>query len=478
MEEDKTIQIVELYVQAAWISLWLGEESDVATTLLEEVEAGAILDPKEKQRLDGWIAFRQDDIITAKTKLLSLENDYPSKAGMALIYLSEGNKRAAAMELLDIARSQGGTVLGVWARNKLEEIVGTSFLIRSEVEQLQQLMAGVLQTLNTFILDPRPPIGIDIKTNQKTYSPYHPIVVQIKVTNNTTVPLSISSNGPIQPLVLIEAKIETPGAEKTYFPPIVVSLERELTIKPRAHTTIEIDLRDYWVGGVLNANPLKGASISLKGTVNFTARESMTRQGIPTLVYETGVLGKRDVADTFRVDGVRLNDIWLKQTIENVSDDESTNQLISLVLLTWIVGDNVSVAIEEPLITPPPGEESAPLAEGERHPLQDQAIATVLSSFPKLHPIEQAWVITTMSNDPSVEAVVRMLKEPESTTAELSRLIRFASPFVPDEALDDVTLLAATQSENVQVRTVALWVFDWVQAVVKKRSEQVLGAGS
>lgn len=478
MEEDKTLEIVELYVQAAWISLWLGEEPDIATTLLEQVETGAILDPIEKRRLDGWIAFRQDDATTAKTKLFPLEDDYPAKAGMALIYLTEGNKRAAAMELLDIARSQGGTVLGVWARNKLQEIVGTTFLIRSEVEQLQQLMAGVLQTLDTFILDPRPAIGIEVIPIKKTYSPYHPIMVQIEITNNTTVPLTIASNGPIQPLVLVEAKIETPGAEKNYFPPIVVSIERELSIKPRAVTTIEIDLRNYWVGGLLNANPLKGASISLKGTVNFTARESITRQGTPTLVYEAGILGKRDVADTFRVDGVRLNDIWLKQTIEHVGEVETIHQLISLVLLTWVVGENVSIAVEEPLITPPQGEEPTPLAEGERHPLQDQAIATILSSFPKLHANEQAWVIATMSNDPSIEAVKRMLKEPQSTTAELSWIIRFASPFVPDEALDDATLKAATQSENVQVRTVAIWVYDWVQAVVKKRSEQVLGSGS
>jgi hypothetical protein len=474
---SKTLQIVELYIQAAWVSLWLSDDSEIAITLIEQVEAGAILDPQEKQRLDGWIALRQGDNVSAKANLLPLENDYASKAGLALVYLAEGNKRASALELLDIARSQGGTVLGVWARNKLQEVVGTTFLIRSEVEQLQQLMTGVLQTLNSLILDPRPPVGIEIRPIKKTFTPYFPIVIQVEITNNTTIPLTIAANGPIQPLVLVEAIIESPGEENTQFPPIVVSIDRELSIKPRAKTNIEIDLRNYWVGEILNANPLKGASISLRGTVNFSARESATRHGIPTLVYETGILGKRDSADSFRVDGVRLNDTWVKKAIEDVSEITSVQELITFVLLTWIVGDEVSVAVEEPLITPPPGEEVTPLEEGERHPLQDEAIAAVLSGFPKLSAIEQSWVIATMSDDPSIEAVIRMLKEPESTKSKLALIVRFATPFVPDEALDDPTLLDGLQSENAQVKTVALWVYDWVQAVVKKRAEQSLGAG-
>jgi hypothetical protein len=176
-----------------------------------------------------------------------------------------------------------------------------------------------------------------------------------------------------------------------------------------------------------------------------------------------------------RVNGVRLNDLWLKQTIEEVGDITNVEQLIALVLLTWVVGDDVSIVVEEPLITPPPGEEPLVLESGERHPLQDTAITTILSTFPKLDSTSQAWVISTMSNDPSIKAVTGMLKEPNSTTAQLAWLIRFATTTVPDEALDDIRLLGALQSENEQVQTVAVWIYKWVQMVVQKRSEQLLG---
>ena len=472
--EVATIRVVEIYLQMAWIMLWLDNDVESAKILIGQAETGATLDPAEKQRLDGWIAYRSGDLQTAKSNLLPLKNDPAAKVGLGLVYLDEGNKRAAALEFLSVAKNHGGTLLGVWSRNKLQEIVGTSFDIRPEVVQLRELMSGVLQTLNNFINDPRPPIGIQLIPATQTYAPYQPILLDIIITNNTTIPLTIASNGPIQPLILVEPNIEIPGAPRTPTPPVIVSIERELSIKPRGTLVVTIDLRKHWVGGILNTNPLRGASISLKAIVNFTARETTTRNGGKILVYEPSMLGKKAIADLIRVNGVRVTDIWLKNAIEEAGDVTDVQNLIKLVLLTYIVGDDIPITVEEPLITPPPGEESFVPEAGKRHPLQDDAITTILTSFPRLDPTSQSWVLSTMSDDPTVEAVIGMLKEPDSTIAQLAWLIRYATPFVKDEALDDIRLLEALQSDNERVKTVAIWVHDWVQKIVKQRAEQLL----
>lgn len=476
--EHAIIRVVELYVQAAWIMLWLGDDYESAQTLIEQAETGATIDAAEKQRLDGWIALRKGDLATAKSTLAPLFNDAGAKAGMALVYLAEGNKRDAALEFLSIAKDQGGTLLGVWANRKLQSIVGMTFNIRPEVDDLQRLMTGVLQSMNTYIKDPRPPVGIRVFPRSRTFTPYQPILLDVEITNNTTVPLTIASNGPIQPLILIEAKVEIPGVKKSANPPVIISIDRELSIRPRGSTVVTVDLRNHWVGGILNTYPLRGASILLKATVNFTAREVITRTGSIVLVYEPGRFGWRTTIDILRVDGVRLNDTWLKSAIEDASDITDVKKLVSLVLLTWVIGDDVAIVVEEPPITPPPGEEPLVLQIGERHPLQDEAITTILTSFPKLDKWSQAWVLSTMSDDPTIEAVVGMLKDPESTTAQLAWIIRFASPTVKDEALDDARLLASLQSENKRVKAVAIWVHDWVQKVVKWRAEQALSGSS
>ena len=470
-----TIRVVELYLQTAWVLLWLGDDVETAKTLIQQAETGAVLDPSEKQRLEGWIALRSGDTLTAKTKLLPLKNEPAAQIGLALVYLDEGNKKEAALELLSVAKNHGGTLLGVWSTKKLQEIIGTSFNIRAEVNQLRQLMSGVFQTLNTFIRDPRPPIAIQLIPQAQTFEPYQPILLDVNITNNTTVPLTIASNGPIQPLVLVEANIEITGAPKSPAPPIIVLIDRELSIKPRGSLLVTIDLRKHWIGGLINAHPLRGASISLKAIVNFTARETKNRNDKKVLVYETGRLGKKTTPDPIRVNGVRLSDLWLKDAIEAASNVTDVQNLITLVLLSWVIGDNVSVAVEEPMITPPPGEEPFVPEEGERHPLQDEAITTILSAFPKLDPASQSWFLSTMSDDPTIEAVTGMLKEPESTTAQFAWLIRYASPFVKDEALDDPRLLEALQSDNEQVKMVATWVLGWIQKITKQRQEQILG---
>lgn len=473
--EHAIIRVVELYLQMAWISLWLDDDVESATLLIQQAETGATLDPAEKQKFDGWIAFRSGDLQTAKSKLLPLRDDPAAKAGLGMIYSQEGNQRAAALEFLSVAKDHGGTLLGVWARNELQKIVGASFDIRPEVPQLRELMSGVIQTLHSFSNDPRPPIDIQLLPETQTYSPYQPILLTLILTNNTTLPLTIASNGPIQPLVFVEANVEIPGGSRTPTPPIIVSIDRELSIKPRGKLHVTIDLRKHWLGSILDSQPLRGASISLKAIVNFTARETGTRDGGRMLVYEAGALGKKTNPDPIRVNGVRLTDVWLKSAIEAAGDVTDTTNLIKLVLLTHVVGDNVSVTVEEPLITPPPGQEPFVPELGERHPLQDEAITTILTSFPKLDSVSQSWVLSTMSDDPTLEAVMGMLKEPERTTPQLAWLIRHASPFVKDEVLDDVRLLEALQSENEEVQRVATWVYEYIQKIVKQRAEQLLG---
>ncbi len=366
--EGAIIRVVELYLQTAWILLWFGDDVETAKTLIQQAETGAALDPAEKQRLEGWVALRSGDNLTAKTKLLPLKNEPAAQMGLALVYLEEGNKKEAALELLSVAKNHGGTLLGVWSSKKLQEIIGTPFNIRPEVNQLQQFMSGVFQTLNAFIRDPRPPIGIQLIPQTQTFEPYQPILIDVNITNNTTVPLTIASNGPIQPLVLVEANIAITGATKSPTPPIIVLIDRELSIKPRGSLLVTIDLRKHWIGGLINAHPIRGASISLRAIVNFTARETQNRNNNKVLVYETGRLGKKTTPDPIRIDGVRLSDLWLKNAIEAASDATGVQNLITLVLLTWVVGDNVSVAVEEPMISPPPGEESFVPEEGERHP--------------------------------------------------------------------------------------------------------------
>ncbi|MEE2912405.1 MAG: hypothetical protein VX436_01230, partial [Planctomycetota bacterium] len=375
-------QLVNLLLQAAWISVWIGEEAEVARSIINNVEERATIGDREKNRLEGWIAMLNGDLDTAITHLSKFSDDNAARAGLAKVYLLQGNTQAAAREYLSVARSQSGTLLGVWSRNQLRNIVGQDFPIRSEIEQLQLFMGGVLQTLNSFIHDPRPAIEVRIKPEKEVFSPYEPMNIRVELTNNTSLPLTVSKAGPVQPLLLMEAFIEVPDASITQTPPIIIPVNREVSIKPRTSLTFHTNLRQKWVGGLFNEFPLRGATMRLRATINFTARETTDRRGAPVLVYGTGRLGCSEETDIFRINGVRLTDTWLKEAISQAAVVDTINDLTSLLLLTHVVDDSVVIRVEEPEI--PVNVDVEPVAplQGERLSIQDEAITTVLTTFP------------------------------------------------------------------------------------------------
>ena len=466
--------VVELYLQAAWIGLWFGIDVATTHTFIQKIETITTIDPLEKRKLDGWIAFREGDLATAETILMELKDDPTAHAGLGLIYVVQGKDKAAANEFLAVARARCGTLLGVWSYKQLQRLVGSTFNIRPEVENLQNLMLEVIRTINAYVLDPRPPIDLRVIPLLRTYRPYEPILVNIEITNNTIVPITISKTGPLQPLLLIEARLEISNLSFEITPPIIIPIDQEISIAPRETIVIQTNLRQQWIGGLINAFPVRGASLQLRSSINFVVSRTSKSSGDPILIYELGRLGLRHETDIFRVNGVRLVDTWLKSAIESAKNVKTAEDLSSFVLLTWVIGDDVTIKTDRSLI-PPPGEENVVWVEtGERLALQDEAITTVLTEFPSLGPISQAWIVSTMSGDPSIEAIVRMMKEPESAIAQLAWIMRFASTTVPDEALDDPLLLAALSSDDQHVRDIATWIYSWVGIIVRRRAEQQL----
>ncbi|MBC8200703.1 MAG: hypothetical protein H8E86_01555 [Planctomycetes bacterium] len=466
---------INLYLQAAWILIWFGDDPESVQTLIASIEDGATIDPVERNRLEGWVLLKKGEVAKAIATLAPLVDDSAAQAGLGLAYLKQGNDREAARLFLHVAKKSAGTILGVWAKVQLQKIVATEFDLRPEIKVLRQLMAGVLETLNDYVQDPRSVVGVYINPVSQTYSPYEAITVEIELTNNTSLPLTIAKNGPVRPFVLLEVQLQIPDTQPQLSAPVIVPINQQLSLLPNETQTVTLDLRQYWVGEQLDMFPINGASLKLRATVNFFARETMNSVGETVIVYEPDTLGSTTFIDGLRVNGVRLNDLWLKDAIAKIEDVTTIDDVTTFALLTWVVGDDVTFAVEQPLITPIPGTESVPEKIGDRLKLQDDAITKLLLAFPRLGPISQAWIVSTMSNDASIEAFAGMLKEPESNASQFSWLLRFAHPNVPDEALDNPKLLEAMSSSNSAVSTVANWVYSEVQVVSKKRELELLG---
>ena len=471
---ESNLRAAESFIQAAWITLWLGGDVETAQGFLDDSANLAQLESTEQQRFDGWIALRSGNLKLALQLLTPLTDDPAAKAGAALALLSTGKTKEAATQFLDIARLQGGTILGVWARNRLQNIVGKPFDVREEVGLLRPLAEQIIGTFELIKNDPRPPFTLRVEPTKSDFKPYEPIILEIELKNNTTVPLTIERKGAIQPLILIEPLIDISAVPISNAAAVIVPINTQISIPPRGTYSFEADLRQYWVGKLLNHFPLQGASIHLRSIANFSARQT-TRDGRSILlVYEPSRTGIRHDSDYFRVNGFRLTDVWLDQAFQSAKALNSTDSLTNLVLLSFVINDEIVLRIIEPPI-PLEGEEETIAPQGPmRVEQQDDAVTLILSEFPKLGPMAQAWFIYAMANEPSITAVLSMAEAKVNIDAQIAWLLRFNTPDVPDEALDDAGILSALQSENQSVKLIATWIYERIQIIVKARTEREL----
>ena len=468
--------LVEHCLQAAWISVWLGNLVESADNFIQKAESYTPITESQKKHIQGWIALRSNDTETAEKIFVSLGEDNDSAVvGLASVKLSQGKHRKAARLFLQVARDSAGTLVGIWSRNQLEQLLGQEIVVRDGVSAIETLIDSIPNSIDEYATNPTVTYSIRANVVSKSTGPYQPILVEIELSNNGLLPMQIAQQGPIQPTVLLEAKTQIVNTSVNNQIPIIIPIDRKLILLPRERFTVTVNLRNYWVGGVFNEWPTSGGFIQFHAVSNFSIRATKKIDGGVELVYEPSLLGSKSKEVETRIEGIRPTNLWLKNAIAKVNEMDSPDDLIAFALLTWVVGDDTHIHVVEPLITPPPGEEVEQVPEGERHPLQDEATTTLLMKFPSLDVASKAWILSVMSKDPSFESLVGMADVDENDITTIGWMLRFISPTVDDVILDDVRLLSALEDKSPRVRLIANWIYEWVEEKVNQRREKALG---
>ncbi|MBC8203112.1 MAG: hypothetical protein H8E91_04715 [Planctomycetes bacterium] len=473
---NKEVLFKENCLQAAWISVWLGDLTEDSEKFIAMAESRSEVSKSKKDLIEGWISLRLGSVDAAEKTFLSLsdKND-AAVVGLALVRLAQGKKRESAKMFLQVARDSAGTLLGIWSRNQLEKILGQQVVAREDTAQLESMIDAIPAAIDRYATDPTTTLNIRATALTKNLRPYQPILVEVELSNNGMLPMQIAQQGPIQPTVLLEAEAQVVGLTINNRIPIIVPIDRKLILQPRERFTVTVDLRNYWVGSVFNEWATSGGFLKFYAVTNFSVRTGKNIQGGIELVYEPSMLGSKSKQQELRVEGIKPTNLWLEKAIGQVHEMDSPDDLVSLVLLTWVVGDDTHIHVVEPTITPPPGEEVVQIPEGERHPLQDEATTAILMKFPSLDINSKAWILSVMSKDPSFESLVGMADVDESEVTTIGWMLRFVSPSVDEMMLDNARLLSAREDESPRVKIIANWVYKWIENRVAQRREKATG---
>lgn len=424
--------VAQVYLEMTWFFYWLGNDADTASRWLREAENLVTIKQTAQQRFAGWDAICREDWQQAEDILLSqVEEDPASALGMVRVYEARGQKREAAELLLSVARSKPGTLMAVYALQRLQMIFNQPIILSDTAGQMEQLIESLPYTLDRIPNDPSLALSMRLIPHQTVYAAFDPLMVDIELTNNAPFPLCIDRDGPIQPQIALEPTMSVVGLMGLdALIPIVVDIDRRLCLQPREQLVIPLNLRRFGMGLLFKQIPLAGALLSLKATSNFIATE------VTRLRIHAGAMGLECDMHPVRVEGVRVTEEWLDESLKMVAQPDTNEDLYRMSMMShWL-----AFVYEKPDTVV--GIERA-----------GEAVTTLTEVYSQLSPLQQAWLLSMMARPPSLDPIFTMAQQSEYRLVILSYLM-----FHVHQG-DDPMLLAAQRFEDASIQKIARYIY-------------------
>jgi hypothetical protein len=386
-------------------------------------------------RFDGWMALRRAEISQAVELLQPIAaRDPAAQLGMALCHLAEGKRRDAARALNDVATRRRGTVMGMWARHTLQELLGQPLPVGETARKLEQLIASIPSVVDRFPEEPTLAVSVRVQPTKTTFGPYEPVIVNVEISNNAPFPLAIDSRGPIQSQLALTLKVQIARLpERSDLSPMVVDIDRRLRLEPHERLVIPVDLRRGSLAQVLNQWPLRGATLKVTATMAFYVASPESIQ--------PGVLGSDVTSVPFRVDGVRLTPQWISSSIADVLSQDSVKDLATFALLSQLVFIVTRAREEVPL--------EAVERFGDPQRMAKDIADAIIHAYGTLEPLSRAWVLGAMVRTPALDPVYQMAQKDDDKLVRIAYLLNCLT------GADDPMIDAARRGDDADVRLVA-----------------------
>lgn len=375
----------ELYADEAWARAWFGwkpataaqsggdEDSsellpEVAALTLKDLLDGAVkrgvLEPGQRNVVEGWEAISQDDFDRARLLLVPAAESSPyAEAGLALLDEVEGRRKEAARRYLDVFESRPGTLVGLWSRSRLEGMLGVEIPAPERAALMDEMLAATLpEAVGRAIRDPRHGVlAVRVEPTSLRQAAYGPLLIDVTLTNVSGLNLAIGPESPISPTVAIVADVaDVVGLEGVSTAlrqsrPVVVSIDRRFSLAPEESIELQIDLTRTRYGRYVALASIFGGSFKIRAVANFGVS--------PSGNITTGVFGREGLSPVFRVDGLNplADDRYRRmaermQSADSISDAKDVAALLELVLGTdpRLTDDEIRLqAIDAALALPP-----------------------------------------------------------------------------------------------------------------------------
>lgn len=414
----------EATLELAWLMLWLGRDAEAATALLQQAEALQPLNDAAKARFAGWIALRRGDAASAIEQLTPLaESDLAAAAGLGLALHAAQDDMGAMRHLASVAARSPGSVLGVWARRRLESIMAAPVAPSDLAAALERLAMSIPTVIDRLPTEPGRIVSLRIEPVETHILSYEPVRARITLTNTAPFALGIGADAPIKPTLIIEPRLFVAGANLPDPSPVIVEVSRRLRLAPRESISFVVDLSQTSLGDALAGLAIQGAGVELRATLNYMLLENNA--------IAPGILGVTARPAPLRVEGVRITPEWLDDALASIAEPDSPQDVVRMALLAECVA------------SPFARTNDAVTARADR------IVEELAKSFVKLDSTAQAWVLGVLPRGDRLETVRQVARGVDND------LVRIAYLFSNVTRRDDPMLEAALRSDKPRQRAFA-----------------------
>jgi tetratricopeptide (TPR) repeat protein len=424
-------EIARNQLELASILLWLGGDAhiELARGYFDQADQVTPVDDAVRQRFEGWFSLRLGEYETAMTQLEPLAADDPAALlGVARIHFELGQRREAARRWLDLARRQPGTVLGVWANDRLVTLLGQRTSISDVAAQMESLIATVPSTLDRLPANPTLGGLLRVTAVNEFVDIYDPMRLEVTLINAGQIPLTLDSRGPIMPEVILTPTVRISNQPNAPEPSqIVVDMKRRLRLEPNERVVVVIDLRMYDLSELLLRWPMEGALISFKGVSNPFIR--------PGGVVSPGLMGMIHRMSPFRVVGKVPDDRWIAEADAMFAGPITREQLHRLaVLARWLAREELNVD---------------PLKDRTR---ETDVAGLIAQAYPKLTPDQQAWLLCVIAPTRGLRPVRDLAAQSDD------RLVQWAYLMYQSSGMNDPLIDRARRSDDPLIAEIGAFV--------------------
>lgn len=358
-------------------TLWANGALEGAAGRLEAIEG--LIESTTASVIRGWIAAREGRFEDAEAQFDAVgADDARGAAGLAMRYELDDRPVDAARRHALLVRRAPGSLLGMWARGRIERLLDAPVRETAVERELNAYAMALPAALDRMTRDPGSFIDLSVEHAEARIGVLGRVEVRVRLRNGGVIPLAVGDDAPLNSRVLLSPELTVGGTKVLQgLTPEVVSLATRLRLTPGGSLEVV-----YWAGQGATGQfmaffPSARATLRWRGLQGFGVYADGS--------YGAGAMSRTAMSDMLQRRAPPEALLGLDALVARIGASAGEARLRAIAMALWLLTNGGNLPTED-----------------ERFALRTAVARAVTDAWPTLAPAERAWILFSTPDSLSV----------------------------------------------------------------------------